>query len=351
MHRTRLNFRLLNILILIAIVCLVYSVKNLWLGIVLKVIDITFPFIVAFAVSYAVYPLVKKLTNLGIPRWLAIAIVCFLGVGFIATILILIVPMLYDQTLLFLSNISVFISDISSKYELNLGVLQTSISEISSNIMKSIGTYISDGAVNVVNASIGVVTNFIIIIFSAVYFMIDMERIKDFIKRKLGRKNSKRYGYIKELDNELSHYCTGLGQNIVVQLFEYTFVFLIIGHPNYLVLGILASFTTVIPYVGALIVDILALLIASVISSKLFILTAVVLIVCPLLDGYIISPKIYGKTNKLHPLVCIFAVFAGGILAGFWGIVLSLPVAIIIITTIKYFWPDINNKIEEIKKK
>lgn len=351
MHKTRLNFRLLNILILIAIVCLVYFIKDLWLGIVLKIIDITFPFIVAFAVSYAVYPLVKKLTNLGIPRWLAIAIVCFLGVGFIATILILIVPMLYDQTLLFLSNISVFISDISSKYELNLGVLQTSISEISSNIMKSIGTYISDGAVNVVNASIGVVTNFIIIIFSAVYFLIDMEKIKSFVKGKLGKKSSKRYGYIKQLDNELSRYCIGLGQNIIVQLFEYTFVFLIIGHPNYLVLGILASFTTVIPYVGALIVDILALLIASVISSKLFVLTAVVLIVCPLLDGYIISPKIYGKTNKLHPLVCIFAVFAGGILAGFWGIVLSLPIAIIIITTIKYFWPDINNKIEEIKKK
>ena len=77
---------------------------------------------------------------------------------------------IYDQTLLFLSNISVFIADISSKYEINLGVLQTSITEISSNIMKSIGSYISNGAVSVVNASISVVTNLIIIIFSAVYF-------------------------------------------------------------------------------------------------------------------------------------------------------------------------------------
>jgi len=159
------------------------------------------------------------------------------------------------------------------------------------------------------------------------------------------------YSYVKELDHGLTNYCVGLGQNIIVQLFEYTFVFLIIGHPNYLVLGILAAFTTVIPYVGALIVDILALLIASVISTKLFVLTAIVLAVCPLLDGYVIGPKIYGKTNKLHPLVSIFAVFAGGILAGFWGIVLSLPVAIIIITTVKFFWPDINVRIEEIKKK
>jgi len=351
MYKTKLNYRLLNVLVLVAIICLLYAIKDLWLGIVLKVIDISFPFFVAFAVAYAVYPIVEKLINLGLPKWFAISIVCFLGLGFIATIFILIIPMLYDQTLLFLSNISVFISDISSKYELNLGVLQTSISEISSNMMKNIGTYISDGAVSVVNSSIGVISSLIIVVFSAVYFLVDMEKIKDFVKKKLGKKSGKRYNYVKELDHGLSNYCIGLGQNIIVQLFEYTFVFFVIGHPNYLVLGILAAFTTVIPYVGALVVDILALLIASVISTKLFVLTAIVLAVCPLLDGYVIGPKIYGKTNKLHPLVSIFAVFAGGILAGFWGIVLSLPVAIIIITTVKFFWPDINVRIEEIKKK
>lgn len=351
MYKNKVNYRLLNILIISAIVCLIYSIKDLWLGIVLKIIDICFPFLIAFAVAYAVYPIVKKLKEMGLPKWLAIGIVCFLGLGFITTIFILIIPMLYDQTLLFLSNISVFIADISSKFELNLGVLQTSISEISSNIMKSIGSYISNGAVSVVNSSISVVANLIIVVFAAVYFLIDMEKIRKFIKSKLGGKTNRRYKYIKTLDVELGNYCVGLGQNILVQLFEYTLVFFIIGHPNYLVLGILASFTTIIPYFGALVVDILALLIASVISTKLFILTVLVIIICPQLDGYVIGPKIYGKTNKLHPLVSIFAVFAGGILGGFWGIVISLPVAIIIISTVKFFWPDINTKIVEIKKK
>ena len=71
--------------------------------------------------------------------------------------------------------------------------------------------------------------------------------------------------------------------------------------------------------------------------------------ICPNIDGYIISPKVYGKTNKLHPLVNIFAVFAGGILAGFWGIVISLPIAIIIIATYKFFKEDINTKLVTIK--
>ena len=131
--------------------------------------------------------------------------------------------------------------------------------------------------------------------------------------------------------------------------FEYTIVFFLIGHPNYLILGILASVTTIIPYFGGLVVNILALVISSVISTKLFILTLIVCLICPNIDGYIISPKVYGKTNKLHPLVNIFAVFAGGILAGFWGIVISLPIAIIIIATYKFFKEDINTKLVTIK--
>ena len=128
-------------------------------------------------------------------------------------------------------------------------------------------------------------------------------------------------------------------------------MFLLIGHPNYLILGILASVTTIIPYFGALICNVLALLIASVISTKLFVLTVIVLIVCPQLDGYLIGPKIYGKTNKINPVVNIFAVFAGGVLAGFWGIVCALPVAIAIKATLEFFKEDITDKIEEIKEK
>lgn len=347
----KLNYKMLNILIVVAIIYLIYMIKGLWLGAVTKVIDICFPFLIAFAIAYALHPIVQKLRSSGLPKWLATLIVCFLGLGFLVTIIILIVPMLYDQTLLFLSNISIFISDISSKYELNLGPLQSSISEISTNMIKTIGSHISNGAISVVNTSISVITNLVIILFSAVYFLIDMEKIREFIKRKSGGKRKKTYNYLKLLDVELSNYCVGLGKNILVQLFEYTLVFLLIGHPNYLVLGILASFTTIIPYFGAFIVDVLALLIASVVSTKLFILTLAVVLICPQIDGYIISPKIYGKTNQIHPLVSIFAVFAGGILGGFWGIVISLPVAIIIIATFKFFLPDINEKIVEIKNK
>ena len=258
--------------------------------------------------------------------------------------------MFYDQLLLFLSNISAVITDLSSKFELDLGFIQTSFSDVSSDIIKDLGGHISNGAISIVNSSISFFTNFIVILIVSVYFLVDMENIRKKIIIKLKKKKNRSFDYVKTLDCEVTNYFSGLFRTIIIQFFEYTIVFFLIGHPNWLVLGILAAVTNIIPYFGGLFTNIIALVISSVISTKMFILTLLVCLICPNIDGYIIGPKVYGQTNKLHPLVIIFSVFAGGILGGVWGIAVSLPIAIIIIATIKYFKLDINNTIDSIKE-
>ncbi len=351
MRNNHINYKLANIVLVILIIVLLYAINGLWLGIFNKLVQILFPFVIAFAVAYALYPLVKKLQEAGLPKFLAVFTVCAITIGLLITIIILVVPVLYDQVLQFLSNIMTFLSDFGQRYELNLGMIETSISDISKDIIRNLGSYISNGAINILNAGISAISSFAIISCVAVYLLVDMDKIRYHIKKSLKKERRKIYNYIKKLDEEVSKYFIGFGKNILVQLVEYTTIFFLIGHPNYLILGVLASFSTIIPYFGGLIVNIIALLIASVISSKLFYLTLAVTIICPNIDGYIIAPKIYGKTNKIHPLVNIFAVFAGGILGGFWGIVISMPVAIIVIATYKYFKPDINEKIGEMKER
>ena len=347
----KINFKLINIAIIITIIFLLYQIRGLWLGVIDVALDIITPFLVAFAIAYALYPLTQKLVVNGFPKWLANLLVLLITFGFIITIIILVIPMLYEQLLLFLSNISTFISDISDKYSINLGGLETSLSDISSSLIQNVGSTISNGAINVLNASVGFATAFIVVVFVFIYLLIDMEKIRENIKKFIGRKRTKAYNYIKKLDHEVSNYFSGLGKNILIQFVEYTTIFFIIGHPNYLILGVLMSISTIVPIFGGLIVNILALLIASVISPTLFWLTLAVCCICPQIDSYVIAPKVYGKTNQIHPLINIFAVFTGGILGGALGIIISLPIAIIIIATYKYFKEDIGNKIEEIKIK
>ena len=76
-------------------------------------------------------------------------------------------------------------------------------------------------------------------------------------------------------------------------------------------------------------------------SPDLFLKTCIIFVIFSAVDGYVINPWVYGKTNKIHPLVVIVSVFAGGILFGITGIILSLPVAIVIIATYKFFKDDI----------
>ena len=347
----KINFKLINVILIITIICLLYLIKGLWLGIVGKIFEILLPFAIAFVIAYALYPLTLKLERNGFPKWLSKLIVLILTFGFLVTIFILVIPMLYDQVLLFLSNISTFINDLSERFALNLGLLQSSVSDVSSSLIKNVGTSISNGALSLINASIGFFATAIVVLFVSIYLLIDMEKIREGIKNFIGNKRKKTYNYIKKLDVEISNYFSGLGKNIIIQFFEYTIIFYLIGHPNYLVLGVLCACSTIIPIFGGLIVNILALLIASVVSPKVFWLTLIVCCICPQLDNYVIAPKVYGKTNQLHPLVSIFAVFAGGILMGAIGIIISLPIAIIVIATYNYFKDDIGNKIVEIKSK
>ena len=49
-----------------------------------------------------------------------------------------------------------------------------------------------------------------------------------------------------------------------------------------------------------------------------------------ILEGYILTPRLVGKRVGLHPLWILFAVLAGGCLAGFLGVLVAVPIAAII---------------------
>jgi putative permease len=49
-----------------------------------------------------------------------------------------------------------------------------------------------------------------------------------------------------------------------------------------------------------------------------------------IIESYVLSPQIIGEKIGLHPVWIIFAVFAGGNILGFVGILFALPIAGII---------------------
>jgi predicted PurR-regulated permease PerM len=45
-----------------------------------------------------------------------------------------------------------------------------------------------------------------------------------------------------------------------------------------------------------------------------------------LIQDYVVSPRVMGRSMELHPLAAIFGVLAGGEIAGVLGVYLSIPV-------------------------
>ena len=350
MEKNKVNYKLINITLIFVIIFLLCKTSTLWSTIINKIISIASPFVIAFAIAYALYPLLRKMVSKKIPKPLAIFIIVALLVGFITLMVYLIIPILVEQLQALSSLVLTFIQDISTKYEIDLKFLQKDLMDVNS-ILSKFGESIGNISMAVINTAIDIITFTVITFITFIYFLADMDKIRERVKKFLKRKNKKTFQYVRKIDDELSKYFVGLGKCILIQFVEYTVIFFIIGHPYYLLLGVLCSVTTIIPYFGGIFSNIIAAVTAFFISKNLFILTLIVALVCPNIDGYIISPKVYGKSNNVPALLTIFSVFAGGILYGMWGIVIALPLTIVLLSTYHFYEDDIQDKLEDMKSK
>lgn len=108
----------------------------------------------------------------------------------------------------------------------------------------------------------------------------------------------------------------------------YTIGFLIIGLPYAVLVGAMATVLTMIPFLGAIVTCIAALILAFVQYGDWQhpALVLVVFSIVQTLEGLVISPKIMGDRVGLHPLTIIIAVVMGtSVLGGILGGILAIP--------------------------
>ena len=122
----------------------------------------------------------------------------------------------------------------------------------------------------------------------------------------------------------------------------YTIGFLLIGLPYAVLLGVMATFLTMIPFLGAIATCAAALVIAFVQFGDWQhpLLVLAVFAVVQSLEGFVIQPKIMGDRTGLHPLTIIIAVMVGTtVLGGILGGILAIPLtAAGKVLMLRYVW-------------
>ena len=124
----------------------------------------------------------------------------------------------------------------------------------------------------------------------------------------------------------LAHYMGGIA---LIGLFDAILIAIalwIVGSPLVLPLAVIVFFGAFIPLIGAFASGLLAVAVATVnggMTDGLIILAVIVAV--QQFEGDVIMPLVFGQTLRLHPLVILLGVTAGGIAFGLFGAFLAVP--------------------------
>ena len=124
----------------------------------------------------------------------------------------------------------------------------------------------------------------------------------------------------------LAQYMRALVLLGVVASLSYGVFFAMVGVPYGILLAATAFPLEFIPMVGPLVGATIVLLVAGLSGSHHLLAIFVFLLAFRFLQDYVVSPHLLSAGMKLHPLLVIYGVLAGGSIAGIAGCFLSVPV-------------------------
>ncbi|WP_106450723.1 AI-2E family transporter [Trichococcus alkaliphilus] len=329
----------LLITLLLLLIVLVFSKVSYLLGPIGSFFSVIgFPLIMAGIFYYMLNPLVTLMEKRGIKRfagtWIAFVLVLLLMIWGFA----ILIPIIRDQTIGIVREFPAYWQALESmtielvNYDWFTS-LQDQINEINADIFNSVSAKLNEVLSNTVsglgsvvglltNAFVGIITMPIILY----YLLKEGEKLPltflQFFPTNLRESIGE---LLKKINTQISQYVRG--QIIVAFFVGLMFVigYAIVGMKFGIVLGILAGFLNIIPYMGSFIAMIPAVIVAIVDSPLMLAKVMLVFSIEQFIEGRVISPQVLGSNLEVHPVTIIFVLLTAGKLFGLTGFILGIP--------------------------
>ncbi len=118
-----------------------------------------------------------------------------------------------------------------------------------------------------------------------------------------------------------------------------SFGFWLIDLEFWLIIGMIAGFLNIIPFVGPWVGGVLGVSVGFVTGSVTTALWAgVVAVAVQQIDNNFVSPTVLRATVRLHPAVVILVLIFGGAVGGLWGVLLAVPAAAAVKIVAGHLW-------------
>ncbi len=306
---------------------------------------ILLPFVVGMALAYLLNPVVSLIGRIGISRPWASAIVLVVGILVILGMLVMLVPLVGQQVVGLITRLPGYVTDLQALAqglvpELTewLGPERTAQLEASLAELITRGVEMA-GAITAQVAQSGLtVVNTIAILFItpvvAFYLLLDWEgmteRVDDLLPRAY---RDEIQGVLNQIDKSMAGVIRGQGSVVLVLCIYYATALSLVGLNFGLAIGLFGGLLSFVPYVGFAIGFVLSMTVALVQfwpDQWLFVLIVLaVYLVGQFLEANILYPKLVGQSININPVWLMFALFAFGLLFGFVGLLLAVPLAAI----------------------
>ena len=169
---------------------------------------------------------------------------------------------------------------------------------------------------------------FLLVPILSAFFLKDGRAFSDILLSTIQSRPQREFleGVLNDLNQMLAHFIRAQLILAALSLVAYWIFLRIMNVPYWLVLGTIGGLLEFIPLVGPLSAAVIIISVSLLLSYPHWIALVVFLGVWRLIQDYVSSPRIMGRSMELHPLAAIFGVMAGGEIAGILGIYLSIPV-------------------------
>lgn len=328
----------LTLLIIAAFVLFISAVKG-----------ILMPFVIGLILAYLLNPVANWLERrLKLPRELAAALPVTLAVALLVSGMAMGIPLLIDQLQSFVQRLPVYLMMLEhfvlpARLAEYVGEIRDNLTM--DNLLRTVGIVGTRGIELSINAlqrgytGVAAAFDFVLLLVMtplvAFYLVLDWPHLQvhglDWLPSPWRAPVRQ---MIVEINTKLGAYLRGM---VVVMLLLggfYAIALEILGLEMGWAIGLVTGLLGFLPVIGAVIGVTLMMAVALVqfqlMTWEPYAALVVIYAAGQILEGYVLTPRLVGNNVGLHPLWVMFALLAGGAVAGILGMLAALPAAVVV---------------------
>lgn len=327
---------LLKIALVLCIFYLLQLTYPVWYGFLHKILMALQPFIYGFAIAFILKGPIQFLRQHKIPKNIAIPFCYLIIVVFVVWLVSSILPIISVRLIQLVKSFIDGINILSHTYQNTVAtnsspwitMIQNGLSSSTVKLQAEVSKYLQT-IPSVVTNFLSIFTNSIFTIVISIFMCFSWDKMTASIVRIVRYFAPNRIGQLVEIDEEVSDYIRSLFMIMIIKVIEYCAVYALLGHPDWMILGLLTGVSLIVPYVGPTVANAIGIVTSLTLSIHQTMLLIVIIFVLSNIDEYVITPFVHSKNTKVKPLWALFAIFMGGVLFGIIGIIIAIPVYLV----------------------